>query len=91
MSGFGFGNSHRYDPGPQCDRCGGPHENVPTVNVEVHGDEVTAACPHMGCDYWVDFDVDHPSEIERHPATPLDDPVTVVCKECNGAFYVRID
>lgn len=72
----------RRDPNEQtCGHCGGLHENVPTAR-----GEYGAECPHCGEFYETDERV---SEKERHPAVPEDEPLTILCPECNGSFYLR--
>lgn len=73
---------------PECDHCGGPHENVPTVNHDRAGGELVADCPHCGAER--PLNATDPDDVERHPATPEDEPITMLCQECNGSFYVRV-
>ena len=70
-----------------CDHCGGSHPNVPTENVTKPGDEYGAYCPH--CGNWHGLD-GNPEEMETHPAVPDDEPLTVVCNDCNGGFKIRV-
>lgn len=72
-----------------CDHCGGAHANVPTERATCPGDELGAYCPH--CGDWHGLGTADPDAVERHPATPLDEPVTVLCAGCNGGFYIDVD
>lgn len=71
-----------------CDQCGGSHENVPTVDHEMQDGEVGGRCPH--CGNFHGLGESSPAEVERHPSVPEDEPVTCVCKHCNGSFRVRV-
>lgn len=71
-----------------CSHCDGAHDNVPMAQPTRLDGELGAFCPH--CGGFHDLDADDPSEIDRHPAVPLDEPVTCVCHDCNGSFHLSV-
>lgn len=71
-----------------CDHCGGTHQNVPVENANTRDGELGAYCPH--CGEWHGLGENTPTNIETHPAVPDDEPVTVVCKNCNGGFKIKV-
>lgn len=73
---------------PVCDSCGGSHENVPTERSEHRNGELGAYCPHCGT--WGGLGESDPSDIDRHPAVPLDDPVLLLCSHCNAGFEIDV-
>lgn len=70
---------------PECDFCGGSHKTVPEETVTTRFGEYGAPCPHCGGFHELD---DHPDDLDRHPAVPEDEPVTVTCHGCNGSFKI---